>query len=60
MTTHQALYLMVGEVKGELHHLKKAIFFGMFFFLLLFLISTVSRCLMQQLRDVQDGNNKRT
>ena len=28
MTTHQALYLMVGEVKGELHYLKKVIFFA--------------------------------
>ena len=24
MTTHQALYLMVGEVKGELHYLKES------------------------------------
>ena len=27
MTTHQALYLMVGEVKGELHYLKRLKFF---------------------------------
>ena len=31
MTTHQALYLMVGEVKGELHYLKKVIFFACIF-----------------------------
>ena len=28
MTTHQALYLMVGEVKGELQHLKRLIYFA--------------------------------
>ena len=33
MTTHQALYLMVGEVKGELHYLKKVIFFCIHFYL---------------------------
>ena len=31
MTTHQALYLMVGEVKGELHYLKNVIFFAYIF-----------------------------
>ena len=31
MTTHQALYLMVGEVQGELHYLKKVIFFAYIF-----------------------------
>ena len=31
MITHQALYLMVGEVQGELHYLKKVIFFAYIF-----------------------------
>ena len=31
MTTHQALYLIVGEVQGELHYLKKVIFFAYIF-----------------------------
>ena len=48
MTTHQALYLMVGEVKGELHYLKKVIFFACIFIL----INTAYRCLMQQLTEV--------
>ena len=56
MTTHQALYLMVGEVKGELHYLKKVIFFCIHS---LFLINTASRYLMQRLRGVQDVNNQR-
>ena len=59
MTTHQALYLMFGEVKGELHYLKRR---DSYFFAYIFFISnqnTTSRCLMQQLRGVQDGNNKR-
>ena len=38
MTTHQALYLMVGEVKGELHYLKKFTLFWHIVFL--FLINT--------------------
>ena len=54
MTTHQALYLMVGEIKGELQHLKRLIYIY-----ILFLTNTASKCLMQQLRGVQDGNNKR-
>ena len=33
MTTHQALYLMVGEVKGELQHLKRLIYFAYIFFI---------------------------
>ena len=56
MTTHQALYLMVGEVKGELQHLKRLIYFAYIF---LFLINTAFRCLVQHLRGVQGGNNKR-
>ena len=32
MTTHQALYRMVGEVKGELHYLKKVVFFACIFY----------------------------
>ena len=56
MTTHQALYLMVGEVKGELHYLKKVILFCIHS---LFLINTASRYLMQRLRGVQDVNNER-
>ena len=35
MTTHQALYLMVGEVKGELHYLKKVVFLACFFFIII-------------------------
>ena len=31
MTTHQALYLLVGEVKGELHYLKNVIFLAYIF-----------------------------
>ena len=50
MTTHQAFYLMVGEVKGELHYLKKVVFFACIF--LLFLINTAYRCLIQQLTEV--------
>ena len=56
MARHQALYLMVGEVKGELHYLKKVIFFLHTF---LFLINTASRYLIQRLRGVQDVNNER-
>ena len=33
MKTHQALRLMVGEVKGELRYLKKVIFFACIFFI---------------------------
>ena len=33
MTTHQALYLMVGEVKGELQHLKRLIYFAYIYFI---------------------------
>ena len=51
MTTHQALNLMVGEVKGELHYLERVAFFVYSF---IFLINTASRCLMQRLIGVQD------
>ena len=56
MTTHQALYLMVGEVKGELHYLKNVIFFAYIF------ISNKHSLQMSNATvnwGDQDGNNKR-